>query len=185
METKYTPRHSRRAANFRVTCCGDQIPSRPPPSGTGQPSTHGLKVRTPTSDRIRDLPSTPGPYPVFGGQVSDLVRVHPVLSGPVVDESVDANGDFTQLCNHAIRDVCGPELAPQSVIRDTFRVRLPSLARRAKRRAEDRRNQGKTKVTAAWRKMLESGEARNRSDLARRLGVSRARVTQVLGPARG
>ena len=127
----------------------------------------------------------PRSYPVFGGQVSDLVRVHPVLSGPVVDESVDANGDFTQLCNHAIRDVCGPELAPQSVTRDTFRVRLPSLARRAKRRAEDRRNQGKTKVTAAWRKMLESGEARNRSDLARRLGVSRARVTQVLGPARG
>ena len=29
-------------------------------------------------------------YPVFGGLVSDLVRLHPDLSGPIVDESVDA-----------------------------------------------------------------------------------------------
>jgi hypothetical protein len=31
-----------------------------------------------------------------------------------------------------------------------------------------------------WRRMLEAGEVANRAELARRAGVSRARVTQVL-----
>lgn len=31
-----------------------------------------------------------------------------------------------------------------------------------------------------WRRMLEAGEVANRAELARRVGVSRARVTQVL-----
>lgn len=35
---------------------------------------------------------------------------------------------------------------------------------------------------AAFRHLLASGEVRNRADLARRFGISHARVTQVLGP---
>ena len=34
-----------------------------------------------------------------------------------------------------------------------------------------------------WRRMLESGEVASRAELARQAGVSRARVTQVLGPS--
>ena len=34
----------------------------------------------------------------------------------------------------------------------------------------------------AWTAMLDCGEVRSRADLARKLGVSRAYVTQVLGP---
>jgi len=32
-----------------------------------------------------------------------------------------------------------------------------------------------------WRRMLDAGEVANRAELARQVGVSRARVTQVLG----
>jgi len=32
-----------------------------------------------------------------------------------------------------------------------------------------------------WRRQLDTGEARNQADIARREGVTRARVTQVLG----
>ncbi|MEM9109140.1 MAG: hypothetical protein AAGC72_03880 [Planctomycetota bacterium] len=33
-----------------------------------------------------------------------------------------------------------------------------------------------------FRQLLQSGEVRNRAELAKRFGISRARVTQILGP---
>jgi hypothetical protein len=33
-----------------------------------------------------------------------------------------------------------------------------------------------------WQQALQGGRVRNRAELTRRLGLSRARVTQVLGP---
>lgn len=53
-------------------------------------------------------------------------------------------------------------------------------------RYHDRR--GVTRTAAQrddWTRMLESGEASTRADLARRVAVSRARVSQVLGPRSG
>ena len=38
--------------------------------------------------------------------------------------------------------------------------------------------------TREWQRMLEAGEVATRAELARRVGVSRARVTQVLGGRR-
>lgn len=37
---------------------------------------------------------------------------------------------------------------------------------------------------ALFRKLLQTGEVSTRAELARRYGISRARVTQILGPAR-
>ena len=45
----------------------------------------GIRSHTRSSDYARS-------YPVFGGQVSGLVRVHPDPSRPIVDESVDGTG---------------------------------------------------------------------------------------------
>lgn len=39
-----------------------------------------------------------------------------------------------------------------------------------------------TDRAAMFRHLLESGEVRNRAGLAERFGISRARVTQILGP---
>jgi len=39
---------------------------------------------------------------------------------------------------------------------------------------------GTTTVVAGWRDMLDKGIVKNRAELARREGVSRARVTQAL-----
>lgn len=45
-----------------------------------------------------------------------------------------------------------------------------------------RREDGKERRRAEWTALLEAGTVRSRADLARYLGVSRAYVTQVLGP---
>jgi hypothetical protein len=76
-----------------------------------------------------------------------------------------------------------PGLVPQSVLRDVFTARLPSLARRLRRVARDRARMGRQARAAKWRSHLDSGEVASRSDLAKRMGVSRARVTYVLGSA--
>ena len=76
-----------------------------------------------------------------------------------------------------------PESLPHSVLRDVFRVRLPSLVQAARRAVGERGLRGKQSVAAEWRGLLAGGEVKSRADLARRAGVTRARVTQVLGPA--
>ena len=71
-----------------------------------------------------------------------------------------------------------PGLVSQSAIRDAFAISLRSLKRWSRKsRGERTCNQAET-----WRTMLAKGEVKNRSELARREGFSRARITQVLGP---
>ena len=72
---------------------------------------------------------------------------------------------------------------PNSVLRDVFRVRLPSLVRGTRQTIRERAQRGKDAIASEWDAKLGSGEATNRADLARRAGVTRARVSQVLGPA--
>ena len=75
-----------------------------------------------------------------------------------------------------------PGLVPQSVLRDKSGVRLPCLVRRARKETRTRIAYGMEQTATFWRNMLDEGTARNRSDLARHVGVSRARVTRTLGP---
>jgi hypothetical protein len=74
-----------------------------------------------------------------------------------------------------------PGLVPQSVLRDTFKVRLPSLARLVRAKTAEPLRKGRVGVAAQWRRLLDEGAVRDRAELARREGLSRARVTRVLG----
>ena len=69
---------------------------------------------------------------------------------------------------------------PQGVLRDVFTVHLPSLMRRCRKEARERVAAGINETIADWRRMLDEGVVKNRAELARRVGVSRARVTQAL-----
>jgi hypothetical protein len=73
-----------------------------------------------------------------------------------------------------------PVLVPQSVFRDEFSIRVRSLERIRLHRAGERARQGTVAVAAEWRELLCNGSVGNASELARRMGVSRARVSQVL-----
>lgn len=75
-----------------------------------------------------------------------------------------------------------PELVPQSVLRDIFSIHLPSLTRRCRKETATRVSKGISETIAEWRRMLDEGVVKNRAELARRVGVSRARVTKALGP---
>ena len=56
--------------------------------------------------------------------------------------------------------------------------RRPRRKRKRQRRRKPRRNP--ICLAREWQQLLDSGVAASRADLARKLGVSRARVTQVL-----
>jgi hypothetical protein len=73
-----------------------------------------------------------------------------------------------------------PEQLPQSVLRDVFRVRLPSLLRWAHKGVSKRTREGRSELTAKWNSMLREGLVKNQAELARREGLSRARVSQLL-----
>ena len=75
-----------------------------------------------------------------------------------------------------------PELLPQGVLRDVFHIRLPSLLRWAQKGVSERARAGRSELTAKWNAMLREGLVKNRAELARREGVSRARVSQLLRP---
>jgi len=72
-----------------------------------------------------------------------------------------------------------PELVLRSVLRDAFSVHLPSLVRWAQAKVRGRRGKD---LRSEWAQAIDAGRVQTRSELARREGVSRARVTQVLGP---
>ena len=72
-----------------------------------------------------------------------------------------------------------PELVLRSVLRDAFCVHLPSLVRWAQAKVRGRRGKD---LRSEWTLAIDAGHVRTRAELARREGVSRARVTQVLGP---
>lgn len=73
-----------------------------------------------------------------------------------------------------------PGQVPQRVLRDAFFVHLPSLVRWAQAKVRGRRGKD---LPSEWGQAIVAGHVRTRAELARREGVSRARVTQVLGPA--
>ncbi len=74
-----------------------------------------------------------------------------------------------------------PDVVSPSVLVDIFSCHLPRLYLRCRRESTSRLTEGTAHVVSEWQHMLASGEMKNRSELARRTGVSRARVTQVLG----
>jgi site-specific DNA recombinase len=72
-----------------------------------------------------------------------------------------------------------PELVTQSVCSDKFPARIPSLRHLTRTRAR----KGVAVVAAEWQELLAAGTVTSQSELAHRMGVSRARVSQVLGLA--
>ncbi len=62
---------------------------------------------------------------------------------------------------------------------DHFPWCLTSLESRCQRERIARGGLGTAAVVAEWRDMLDRGLVKNRAELARREGVSRARVTQA------
>ena len=69
----------------------------------------------------------------------------------------------------------------ESVVDESL-VCLKSLERRVADHVRERRMDGRELVASEWQSLLNEGEVANRAELARRMGVSRARVTQVLDP---
>ena len=69
----------------------------------------------------------------------------------------------------------------QSVLRDAYPYHLSSLSRRCRQETKSRMAAGKETLAQEWQQLLTNGVAKNRAELARRKGVSRARVTQVIG----
>jgi hypothetical protein len=73
-------------------------------------------------------------------------------------------------------------LVPQSVAVDRFPLQLPSLILRCRKDSRTRASNGKHATAKEWQGLMDDGIVQNRAQLARRLGVSRARVTQALRP---
>jgi len=74
-----------------------------------------------------------------------------------------------------------PGLVSQSVLRDAFPCRISSLERQRQQKIIVRGQLGKDVMASEWQSLLDQGQVKNRAELARRMGVTRARVTQVLG----
>lgn len=76
-------------------------------------------------------------------------------------------------------------LAPQQLLKQepVYGV-LMDFGRPVRERRSERARADPGERVREWRRMLEAGEVANRAALARRMGVSRARVTQVLGGRR-
>ena len=72
-------------------------------------------------------------------------------------------------------------LVPQSVLQDIFAAHLPSLVRLARKVAFARLKKTKDNLAAESAEMIQRS-IRNQAQLARRMGFSRARIMQVLGP---
>jgi hypothetical protein len=75
-----------------------------------------------------------------------------------------------------------PGLVPQSVAVDRFPLQLPSLMLRCRKESRTRASAGKHAIAKEWQGSMDDGIVKNRAQLAQRLGVSRARVTQALRP---
>lgn len=75
-------------------------------------------------------------------------------------------------------------LPDRSSNKNRFTAFLVDFGRPAQGRRAGRMRPDPNERAREWRRMLDSGEVANRAELARRAGVSRARVTQVLRRAR-
>ena len=161
--------------------------SRGATRGPGRPSAPARAAsRSPDRGTSRD-----GPTPM-GRAAESSPRAQPgALEGVVPSclwtRCTDARCRFA---GHTRRRPCAepavgagnwlPGSVSQSVLRDTFPVALPSLEGRRRERATARRRN--LDRTVEWRRLLATGEVQSRAALARHVGVSRACVTQALGP---
>jgi hypothetical protein len=68
--------------------------------------------------------------------------------------------------------------------KNLFTAFLKDFGRPVRERRTIRTRADPNQRVREWRRMLEAGEVANRAELARRVGVSRARVTQMLGGRR-
>ena len=68
----------------------------------------------------------------------------------------------------------------QRTLRFSFKCHLPSLLQLRHRETNRRIKRGTEQVVAEWRRLLDDGVVKNRAELARRVGVSRARITRAL-----
>ena len=78
------------------------------------------------------------------------------------------------------RPIWLPGAVARSVVVDRFRC-TPTVQRHQGARSTSVATGARPDAADAWAGMLERGEVSNRAELARKVGVSRARVTQVLG----
>ncbi|MFQ6027288.1 MAG: hypothetical protein ACE5Q6_07330 [Dehalococcoidia bacterium] len=77
-----------------------------------------------------------------------------------------------------------PDWLPTPVSHRTLRVSfncyLPSLTYLHRREKKHRIKRGTDEVVTEWQRLLDDGMVKNRAELARRVGVSRARITRAL-----
>ena len=73
-----------------------------------------------------------------------------------------------------------PGLVSHRTLRFSFKCQLPSVLKLRHRETNRRIKRGTENVVAEWRRLLDEGIVKNRAELARRAGVSRARITQAL-----
>ena len=73
-----------------------------------------------------------------------------------------------------------PSPVSQRTIRASFNCHLPSLTYLHRRETKHRIKQGTGHVVAEWRRLLDDGVVQNRAELARRVGLSRARIPRAL-----
>ncbi len=97
------------------------------------------------------------------------------LNEPRELEKVGANGDLVRM-----RPEWLPTPVSQRTFRFSFKCHLPSLIQLRHRETNQRIRLGTESVIAEWQHLLDDGVVQNRAELARRVGVSRARITQAL-----
>lgn len=73
-----------------------------------------------------------------------------------------------------------PGLVSHRTLRVSFKCQLSSLVQLRHRETNHRIRRGTEEVAAEWQRLLDDGVVKNRSELARRVGVSRARITRAL-----
>ena len=79
-----------------------------------------------------------------------------------------------------MRPDCLPGLVSRRTLRFSFKCQLPSLLQLRHRERNHRISRGTDEVVAEWQRLLDEGVVKNRAELARRMGVSRARITRAL-----
>jgi hypothetical protein len=73
-----------------------------------------------------------------------------------------------------------PAPVSHRTIRVSFKCHLQSLIELHQRETNLRIKQGTSQVVSEWRRLLDERVVKNRAELARREGLSRARITRAL-----
>jgi len=73
-----------------------------------------------------------------------------------------------------------PGLVSQRTLRFSFNCQLPSLIQLRHRETKRRIKHGTEEVVSEWQRLLDDGVVKGRAELARRVGISRARITRAL-----